>query len=95
MNKSDELPCYFRSKHEATHIPFQNIVYIFCSKNGKIIVHLNDKINYSRRQLSSIVINDDKYFANFKFEIYHHKELGKIISKENSALQGISQWYTN
>ena len=55
MNKSDELPCYFRSKHEATHIPFQNIVYIFCSKNGKIIVHLNDKINYSRRNLVQLL----------------------------------------
>ena len=71
--------------NDNVNVLFTNIRYIFCSENGKIIIDLNDGINYIRKQLNFIIYKDYDYFKNFEFEIYEHKKHGKIIAKKNSA----------
>ena len=85
MKTNIESSCFCKSRNDNVNVLFTNIRYIFCSENGKIIIDLNDGINYLRKQLNFIIYKDYDYFKNFEFEIYEHKKHGKIIAKKNSA----------
>ena len=83
MNDFGEV-CYVVSKHE-THnaVPLHKIHYIFCSKNGNVIMEVDNGFSYERKHVSAINIHQIDLFSQYIFEIYEHREHGKIIAKEN------------
>jgi len=86
-NQNHEVKNYFvSSRHENfNQIPFHQIHYIYCNKNGKLMVEIDNGFSYSTKHFSQIIINNIVEFADYKFDIYEHQEFGKIIARENTA----------
>ena len=70
MNDFGEV-CYVVSKHE-THnaVPLHKIHYIFCSKNGNVIMEVDNGFSYERKHVSAINIHQIDLFSQYIFEIY-------------------------
>ena len=86
-NQNHEVKnCFVSSRHENfNQIPFHQIHYIYCNKNGKVMVEIDNGFSYSTKHFSQIIINNIVEFADYKFDIYEHQEFGKIIARENTA----------
>ena len=78
--------CFVSSRHESfDQIPLHKIHFIYCNKNGKVMVEIDNGFSYSTKHFSQIIINNIVEFADYKFDIYEHQEFGKIIARENTV----------